>query len=203
MFIIKRSHFLFHAVNWFFPHYFKESIWTTEKKRTVGVLFYSLIYSFYNTIQSTVHDVHCQEEYLWLFYYPYTNEKLLPFIILIPNKTIGKSRKGKKKHNNRHMISMLAFLRQDAPRYLLLKQLCVFEHTHIHIHIIYLMPSSRVLLSLSIAYRLQSAKRESNEFFKVWMNAVCKITISVFTSYCLRNVWDGGGGIDLYEIWRH
>ncbi len=96
-----------------------------------------------------------------------------------------KCEKGKKKHNNRHMISMLAFLRQDASRYLLLKQLCVCVCVclNIHIHIIYLMPSSRVLPLLSIAYRLQSAyweKKRSNEFFKVWMNAVCKRTISSF-----------------------
>jgi hypothetical protein len=122
--------------------------------------------------------------------------------------------KGKKKHNNRHMISMLAFLRQDTPRYLLLKQLCVFEHTHTHTHTYYLFDAFQPCPSI-VVYRLSASvgiftrrrrKRktgESNEFFKVWMNAVCKITISVFTSCCLWNVWDVGGGIDLYEIWRH
>ena len=58
----------------------------------------------------------------------------------------------KKKHNNRHMISMLAFLRQDAPRYLLLKQLCVFEHTYAY----YLFDAFQPCPSI-VVYRLSAS----------------------------------------------
>jgi hypothetical protein len=71
-----------------------------KRKNSRGALFFSLSLSFsfssLHTIQSTVHEVHWQEEYLWLFYYSCTNEKLLPFIILIPNKTIENEGKGKR-----------------------------------------------------------------------------------------------------------
>ncbi len=123
-----------------------------------------------------------------------------------------KCERGKKKHNNRHMISMLAFLRQDASRYLLLKQLCVcvcvcvcvFEHTHTY----YLFDAFQSCPSL-IVYRLSASvgilrkKGVMNSLRCEWMLCV-KEQLVLFTSYCLWNVWDGGGGgIDIYEIWRH
>jgi hypothetical protein len=93
----------------------------------------------------------------------------------IQNET--NNRKEKKKHNNRHMIRALAFLRQDAWRHVLLKQLCMCLNIE---HIIYSMPCSRMsfhyCLSL-IGFSRREKKKPTNEFFKVWMNVVCKVTI--------------------------
>ncbi len=178
MFIIKRSHFPFIAVNWFFPHYFKEWIW--KKKNSRGAIFSP-------SLSLSVFFLYIQFNQLYMKFI--VKRVLMTFLLLLYKWKIAsvyhtnteqnnrKREKGKEKHNNRHMISMLAFLRQDASRHLLLKQLyiyvCVCVWTFPHIHIIYLMPCSRVLPSLSIAYRLSSAhsgkKRVMNSSRCEWM----------------------------------